>query len=72
MKFINLSPSEDFYLKFQSDLHILMQNVLYITHEIDQIKKIVKTLEHSSGLQKQVDEYFDEHDEDISEHIPEK
>ncbi len=58
MKFINLSPHEDFYLKFQSDLHILMQNVLYLTHEIDQIKKIVKELKNTNSLQKQVDDYF--------------
>ncbi len=67
MKFINLSPPEDFYLKFQSSLDILMKNVLYITHELDHVKKIVKSLEVSSGLQKQVDEYFDED----TEHIPE-
>ncbi len=68
MKFINLSPPADFYLKFQSDLGILMKNVLYITHELDQVKKIVKKLEVASGLQKQVDEYFDDED---TEHIPE-
>ncbi len=68
MKFINLSPPADLYLKFQSDLSILMKNVLYITHELDQVKKIVKGLETSSGLQKQVDEYF----EDKPENIPEE
>ncbi len=71
MKFINLSPPADFYLKFQSDLRVLMQNVLYITHELDQVKKIVKSLETSSGLQKQVDDYFGDNDEDTAEHIPE-
>ncbi len=59
MKFINLSPPADFYLKLQSNVDILMRNILYITHEVDQIKKIVKSLENSSGLQKQVDEYFE-------------
>ncbi len=60
MKFINLSPPADFYLKFQSDLHILMKNVLYITHELDQVKKYVIQLKIDRGLQKQVDDYFDE------------
>ncbi len=59
MKFINLSPPADFYLKLQTQIGILMKNVLYITHELDQVKKIVKGIEISSGLQKQVDEYFD-------------
>ncbi len=67
MKFINLSPPADFYLKLQTDLHILMKNVLYITHELDQVKKIVKELKTTSGLQKQVDEYFDDKPEDIPE-----
>ncbi len=60
MKFINLSPPTDFYLKFQSNLEILMKNVLYITHEVDQIKKLVNSLNNSTNLQKQVDEYFTE------------
>ncbi len=77
MKFINLSPPEDFYLKFQSQLGILMKNVLYITHEIDQIKKIVKRIENSDNLQSQVTEYFSKDEEDSfndedMEHIPEK
>ncbi len=46
-----------------SKLDILMKNVLYITHELDQVKKIVKNLENASGLQKQVDEYFERDDE---------
>ncbi len=64
MKFINLSPTEDFYLKFQSQLGILMKNVLYITHELDQVKKIVKTLERNNNLQKQVDDYFSKDEEE--------
>ncbi len=64
MKLLNLSPKTDFYLKLQSNLDILMKNVLYITHELDQVKKIVQKLEHDHALQKTVDEYFDEKDED--------
>ncbi len=48
-------------------LDILMKNVLYITHECDKILKIVKTLETSNNLQKQVDEYFEDKPEDIPE-----
>jgi len=39
---------------------IISGNVLYITHEIDKIKKICTRLELNSNLQKQVDEYFED------------
>ncbi len=68
MKFHNLSPREDFNSKFQSDLLLINKNILYITHEVDQIKKIVQTILNEDKLQKQVDEYFVED----SEHIPEE
>ncbi len=60
MKFMNLSPTADFYSKFQLQLDILMKNVLYITHECDKILKLVKSLENNLDLQKQVDDYFEE------------
>ncbi len=67
MKFRNLSPTPtpDFSLKFQTQIDILMKNVLYMTHEIDQIKRLVTKINNSINLQKQVDEYFtkDETDE---------
>jgi len=46
-------------------LDILMKNVLYATHQLDKILVIVKTLETSSNLQKQVDEYFEDDPKDI-------
>ncbi len=58
MKFPNLSPPEDFNLKLQTNLEILMKNVLYITHELDAVKRLVISLNNSTNLQKQVDEYF--------------
>ncbi len=39
---------------------IINSNLLYITHEVDQIKKICIEILNSHKLQKQVDEYFDE------------
>ncbi len=59
MKFVHLSPGTDFNSKFQSQLQIISGNVLYITHEIDKIKKIVNEINNTIRLQKQVDEYFD-------------
>ncbi len=65
MKFINLSPpNADFYLKFQSQLDILMKNVLYITHECDKIKKLVNKIDVNTSLQTQVDDYFDKNEEE--------
>ncbi len=60
MKFINLSPPADFYLKLQSQIDILMKNVLYITHELDQVKKIVIATQNNIRLQHQVDDYFED------------
>ncbi len=55
------STPADLYLKsIKTELDLINGNVLYITHEIDQIKKIVIEMKNSSNLQKQVDEYFEE------------
>ncbi len=67
MIFDKLSPQTDFISKIQSDLKVLNGNVLYLTHEIDQIKIIVNKILLAGNLQKQVDEYFG-HDDD---HFPE-
>ncbi len=60
MIFDKISPSADFFSKIQLQLDIVNKNVLYITHECDKILKLVKRLETSQNLQKQVDEFFDE------------
>ncbi len=64
--------SENMKLKFKSTpadfnlninpklLDIINGNILYLTHEIDQIKKIVVSLQSSQNLQKQVDDYFED------------
>ncbi len=57
---------------FEIRLDIQNNNILYITHECDKILKIVKELELNKRLQRQVDDYMDENDEDKSEHIPEE
>ncbi len=69
MLFDNLSPKTDFSSKIQSDLNILMKNVLYITHECDKIKKLVNKLVIDKDLQTTVDKYFDE---DSSQIIPDE
>ncbi len=57
--FIFKSTDADLQKMF-SILDNLQKNVVYITYRVDMILKVVKSLETSSGLQKQVDDYFDE------------
>ncbi len=35
-------------------------NILYTTHQVDKILKIIQTLETNKALQKQVDQYFED------------
>ncbi len=62
-----ISPIADFCSQITSELKLVNSNVLYCTHELDKIKKIVEKLQTDHGLQKQVDEYFEEDTEDIPE-----
>ncbi len=44
---------------FQS-IETIQKNVLYLTYRVDTLLKEVKTLTTDKGLQKQVDEFFDD------------
>ncbi len=58
MLFDNLSPKTDFSSKITiKKLDILMSNVLYITHEVDKIKKLVNKLAVDKDLQNTVANY---------------
>jgi len=58
--FNNYKSPETFNSKtYMSKLDIISSNILYMTHEIDQIKKICIQIVNSSNLQKQVDDYFE-------------
>ncbi len=67
MKFNRLSPTTDFYSKFQSQMTVMNQNILYVTHECDKILKLVKEIADNKNLQRQVDDYFEEDKEDNPE-----
>ncbi len=74
LNFKNISPSADFYskldkLKFQLD--VISKNVLYITYIQDKILKTLSKMEVDKGLQKQVDEYFEDDAEEKAEQVPE-
>ncbi len=54
-----------------SELNLLQKNVLYITYRVDSILKNTKQLVTDKGLQRQVDEYFEDDAEEKAEQIPE-
>ncbi len=56
MKFNRLSPTTD----FNSKLQIISGNILYLTHEVDKIHKIVSSIFTNQQLQTQVDQFFDD------------
>ncbi len=65
--FIFKSTDADLQKMF-SILDNLQKNVVYITYRVDMILKLVKKSDVDSGLQKQVDSFFDEDNEnDIPE-----
>ncbi len=57
--FIFKSTEADLQKMF-SYLEVTSKNVLYLTHQIDYIRKTVKELLDNKHLQSQVDEYFEE------------
>ncbi len=71
MKFDILSPSRTLNLNSKlNELDIINKNILYITHEIDKCVAMLRRMEVNANLQKQVDEYFPE--EDNQNDIPEE
>ncbi len=58
-KFLFKSTDADLS-KIISILETLQKNTLYLTYRLDTVLKKVTALEVDKGLQKQVDEYFDE------------
>ncbi len=72
MKFdFSKSIETDFRNKLLSDLQLVNKNVLYLTYQIDWIRKYLNQQVVDKGLQKQVDEYFEEDAEDKTEQVPE-
>ncbi len=58
-KFIFKSNASDLQ-KISQSIETLQKNVLYITYRTDSMLKILKEMATDKGLQKQVDEYFEE------------
>ncbi len=64
--FIFKSTETDLQKMFQY-LETASKNILYLTYQTDKILKILRSQEADKGLQKQVDEYFED---DIQETSP--
>ncbi len=65
-KFIFKSNASDLQ-KISQSLETIQKNVLYLTYRTDSILKILHEMVTDKGLQKQVDEYFEE---DMKTDIP--
>ncbi len=73
--FIFKSTTADLQKMFQSietQLGTMQKNILYCTHQVDFIRRILVEIQNDKRLQKQVDEYFEDDAEDKAEHIPEE
>ncbi len=63
-KFIFKSNASDLQ-KISQSIETIQKNVLYLTYRMDTCLKQLKILTTDKGLQKQVDDYFDEDTENI-------
>ncbi len=70
MKNFIFKSNESDLQKMFSILENLQKNIVYITYKVDSIIKITKATANTFALQKQVDEYFD--DDEDNENIPEE
>ncbi len=59
--FNKLKSNESDFSSLQHDpfLDLMNKNILYLTHTLDKCLLVLKKLEVDTGLQKQVDEYFE-------------
>lgn len=48
------------YKKLFQSIETIQKNVLYLTYQTDKILKLLQVEEIDKGLQKQVDEFFEE------------
>ncbi len=67
--FIFKSTNADLQKMFQSfetKLDVVSKNVLYSTHQMDFIRKEIMKLSVDKGLQKQVDSYFEDDEDETS------
>jgi len=69
-KFIFKSNASDLQ-KIYAITETIQKNVLYLTYRTDLILKTLNKMDTDKGLQKQVDEYFEDDAEQKAEQVPE-
>ncbi len=62
-KFFLKSTDADFQ-KLIQQINTIHKNVLYLTYQVDFIRKRVMALETDKGLQRQVDDFYNQDPED--------
>ncbi len=67
--FIFKSTDADLQKMFQS-IETIQKNVLYLTYRIDMVIKTLNKMVTDKGLQKQVDDYFEDDAEEKAEQVP--
>ncbi len=75
INFNRISPIADFCSQIKQlelKIEILNKNVLYCTHMDDKLLKLLNQLTADKGLQKQVDEYFEDDAEEKAEQVPQE
>ncbi len=55
-----LKSSEPDLKKFIKLLDTIHKNVLYLTYQVDQVRRDITSMQTDKGLQTQVNEYFDD------------
>ncbi len=55
-----LKSSEPDLKKFIQSLETIHKNVLYMTYQVDKIRRDITSMQTDKGLQKQVNDYFTE------------
>ncbi len=73
MKFdFSKSNSSDFRNKLSiNKLDLMNKNILYLTYQVDWIRKYLNEQQVDKSLQKQVDDYFEDDAEEKAEQVPE-
>ncbi len=70
-KFIFKSDKSDLQ-KISQSIEVLQKNILYITYRVDVLIKRFNQADIDKGLQKQVDDYFEDNPEEEKETPPEE
>ncbi len=61
-----LKSSEPDLKKLFKLLETIHKNVLYLTYQVDKVRRDIATIQADKGIQSQVDEYFNEKEESQS------